>query len=182
MTLLTDWIKTRRSAKMDQKGTSKSNTPGTAPSALPLSKIKSQNSFFVFGNVYVTNQGDNSNNKKTKSPAFEEEVSKNFNNVNSELNYLTDELKASQRMLIELKYVLEKREKRKQSHAKVETCSVASKFDESVDFFHPNVFQSNVKLIKSRMEQMNNKDIQQPGKKKAATGPQGLAKKFPQNI
>ena len=167
---------------MDQKGTSTSNTPGTAPSALSLSKTKSQNSFIVFGNVYVTNQCDNSNSKKTKSPVFEKEVSKNFNNVNSELNYLTDELKVSQRMLIELKTVLEKREKRKQCQAKVEKCSVAGKFDESVDFFHPNVFQSNVKLIKSRMEQMNNKDIQQPGKKKSATGPKVLATKFPQNL
>ncbi|CAG9797769.1 unnamed protein product [Chironomus riparius] len=141
---------------MDKKGTSTSNTHGTATSALSLSNVKSQNSFFVFGNVYVTNQSENFNSKKVEDPPVKNEVATNLNNINLELNFLNDEIKNNHSMLLELKKVLEKREKRKERRAKAENDRVAANVaTDSVDFFHPNVFQPRVQEIKSRLEMLN---------------------------
>ena len=110
----------------------------------------------MFGNVYVTNQSENLNSKKTEDPTFKNEVATNLNYINSELNFLNDEIKNNHSLLLELKKVLEKREKRKERRAKAENDRVAANVPtESIDFFHPNVFQPRVQEIRSRLELLN---------------------------
>lgn len=148
---------------MDKKSqnAASTNIPQEAScSALSLSKTQSQNSFYVFGNVYVTNQSEIPR-KKPQSSAFEIEVASNLNDINSELNLISDEMKNNQSLLLELKKAIEKREKRKTVREKVENgrdnVIVA---EESVDFFHPNAFQPRVQEMKSQWEQLVKKNFQ----------------------
>ncbi|CAG9797768.1 unnamed protein product [Chironomus riparius] len=87
-----------------QNPTPTSNTIEAALAALLSNENQSQNSYFVFGNLYVNNQGEKSEDKEAKESVPEIELSKIFNDLNLELNNLAKEMTL---MKNELKAVLE---------------------------------------------------------------------------
>ena len=93
-----------------QNPTSISNTIETALNSLLSSENQSQNSFFVFGNVYVNNQNEKSEVKKAKESTPDIELSKSFNDLNLELNNIAKEMTF---MKNELKAILESKEMQK---------------------------------------------------------------------
>ena len=93
-----------------QNPTSISNTIETALNSLLSSENQSQNSVFVFGNVYVNNQNEKSEVKKAKESTPDIELSKSFNVLNLELNNIAKEMTF---MKNELKAILESKEMQK---------------------------------------------------------------------
>lgn len=139
--------------------------PPEAPSTpVALSKSKSKNAFYVFGNIYVTNQSENSN-KQPENSASENNMASNLNEISSELNIISDKMRINQSLLMELKQAIEKREKRKARREKAENDrDTVKKAEESVDFFHPNSFQPRVQDMKNQWEELL-KRAQQNNKK-----------------